>query len=125
MSIEDLWRDDPSTCDDFAPETEPAYAPAGEAEPGDAPWTPYDGSGLAVDADADAFTEVVYGAPGGLESMVDELWHQLAPGQPLPSGPHGRPASFGEVLTALRGRTDDPLMHDVIDQSLTQWQARS
>lgn len=87
------------------------------AEDGDG-WAPYDGS---LDAgEPESLNGLVYGA-SGVDGVAHDLWSQLLPGAPVPTGLDGAELTGADLLNELRERVHDPMLANVIDSMLAEW----
>ena len=85
-------------------------------EPGG--WAPYDGG--ADVAPPESLHDMVYGT-SGLDGVAHDLWSQLLPGVPVPSGLDGAGLTGADLLAELRERVHDPMLANVIDSMLAEW----
>jgi hypothetical protein len=108
--------------DHFGPDRAEALAPA-DGDPftdeSDG-WAPY--AGVPDAAEPESLADTIYG-PSGVDGVAHDLWSQLQPGVPVPTGLDGAPLAGADLLDELRERVHDPMLANVIDSVLAELRA--
>lgn len=56
-----------------------------------------------------------------MDGVAHDLWSQLLPGAPVPTGLDGAELTGADLLDELRERVHDPMLASVIDSMLAEW----